>query len=90
MISVAEAAEKLGVHRTRINQMIDSGQLPALRIGRAYAVRVADLESVKERPSPGRPPLKVEAKSAKKTLAPVNGKPKAAKKKAAKKKAGRK
>jgi excisionase family DNA binding protein len=58
LLSVAEAAEKLGVHRTRINQLIDSGDLPATRIGRAYAIRETDLEKVKDRPAPGRPPAK--------------------------------
>jgi len=56
LLSVAEVAEKLGVHRTRINQLIDSGDLPATRIGRAYAIRETDLEKVKDRPAPGRPP----------------------------------
>jgi excisionase family DNA binding protein len=55
LLSVAEAAAKLGVHRTRINQLIDSGDLPATRIGRSYVVREADLEKVKDRPAPGRP-----------------------------------
>jgi excisionase family DNA binding protein len=32
LLSVAEAAEKLGVDRTRINQLIDSGDLLATRI----------------------------------------------------------
>jgi excisionase family DNA binding protein len=63
LLSVAEAAEVLGVHRTRINQLIDSGDLPASRIGRAYAVRENDLELVRERPAPGRPP-KVEGEQA--------------------------
>jgi len=56
LLSVAEAAEKLGVHRTRINQLIGSGDLPATRIGRSYVIREADLEKVKDRPAPGRPP----------------------------------
>jgi excisionase family DNA binding protein len=55
LLSVAEAAERLGVHRTRVNQLIASGDLPAQRVGRAYAVRAADLTLVKGRPSPGRP-----------------------------------
>jgi excisionase family DNA binding protein len=57
LLSVAEAAEKLGVHRTRINQLIDSGALPAARIGRAYVIREDDLEKVKHRPAPGRPTI---------------------------------
>jgi excisionase family DNA binding protein len=56
LLSVAEAAARLGLHRTRINQLIGSGALPASRIGRAYVIREADLELVKERGSPGRPP----------------------------------
>jgi excisionase family DNA binding protein len=66
LLSVAAAAEKLGVHRTRINQLIDSGDLPATRIGRSYAIREADLEKVKDRPAPGRPPAAKSAKKAKK------------------------
>jgi excisionase family DNA binding protein len=67
LLSVADAAVKLGVHRTRINQLIDSGDLPATRIGRAYIIREADLEKVKDRPAPGRPPKESAAKSAKKS-----------------------
>lgn len=55
LLSVAEVASVLAVHRTRINQLIDTGTLPATRIGRAYVIREADLETVKERPAPGRP-----------------------------------
>ncbi len=56
LLSVAEAAERLGLHRTRINQLIRDGALPASRIGRSYVIREVDLELVKERGSPGRPP----------------------------------
>lgn len=66
LLSVAEAAEKLGVHRTRVNQLIDSGDLPATRIGRSFVVREADLEKVKDRPSPGRPPKAATKKASKK------------------------
>lgn len=55
LLSVAEAALILKVHRTRINQLIAEGLLPATRIGRAYVVRESDLEKVKGRPRPGRP-----------------------------------
>ena len=56
LLSVAEAAALLGVHRTRINQLIDKGDLVATRIGRAFIIREADLELVRNRPAPGRPP----------------------------------
>jgi excisionase family DNA binding protein len=56
LLSVAEAAELLGVHRTRVNQLIEKGDLAATRIGRAYVIREIDLEKIRERPAPGRPP----------------------------------
>jgi excisionase family DNA binding protein len=59
-LSVSQAAEKLGVSRWRINQLINDGRLPAQRIGRAYVVNEADLELVRER-RPGRPP-KIQSK----------------------------
>lgn len=65
LLSVAEAAARLGLHRTRINQLINSGALPASRIGRAYVIREVDLELVKERPSPGPPPKSEKAQSKK-------------------------
>jgi excisionase family DNA binding protein len=73
LLSVAEAAEKLGVHRTRINQLIDSGDLPAARIGRAYVIREDDLEKVKDRPAPGRPAKTPDAKPATKSGAKKSG-----------------
>ena len=92
-LSVAEAATALVVHRTRINQLIDSGVLPAIRIGRAYVIREVDLELVKERPAPGRPKKADEAEAieASRVSAPLkprptkaNGVKKATKKRAAK------
>lgn len=60
MLSVLEAAEKLGVSRWRVNQLINAGRLPAQKIGRSFIIRESDLELVRKRP-PGRPP-KNEAK----------------------------
>jgi excisionase family DNA binding protein len=54
-LSVAEAAGKLGVSRGRVNKLISDGRLPALRIGRAYAIKESDLSLVENRPT-GRPP----------------------------------
>jgi len=58
LLSVAEAATKLNLSCARVNQLIDSGDLPATRIGRSYVIREADLEKVKDRPAPGRPTKK--------------------------------
>lgn len=66
IISVAEAAAKLKLHRTRINQLINSGALPAIRIGKVYGVRVADLALVSERPKPGPKPKAKSVKPVKK------------------------
>lgn len=54
LLSVSEAAEKLGISRWRINQLINQGRLPAQKIGRAYVVKELDLDLVKDR-KPGRP-----------------------------------
>ncbi|MGH9762974.1 MAG: helix-turn-helix domain-containing protein [Blastocatellia bacterium] len=54
LITVAEAAEKLGVHRTRVNVLIKEGRLAAARYGRAYLIDEKDLPLVKDR-RPGRP-----------------------------------
>ena len=56
LLSVAEAAARLNLSRARVNQLIDSGDLPATRIGRAFVIREVDLELVRERPPVGRPP----------------------------------
>jgi excisionase family DNA binding protein len=55
LISSAEAAEKLGVHITRVQVLIREGRLPAQRIGRTYVVNEDDLKLVRDR-KPGRPP----------------------------------
>ncbi len=49
LISVAEAARKLGVTRGRVNQLIAKNRLPAQKIGRAYAIRENDLKLVENR-----------------------------------------
>jgi excisionase family DNA binding protein len=55
ILSVAEAAEKLGVTRRRVNQLIDKNRLPAQRVGRAFVIREDDLRLVENRQT-GRPP----------------------------------
>lgn len=55
LISTAEAAEKLGVHITRVQVLIREGRLPALMVGGSYIINEDDLKLVKDR-KPGRPP----------------------------------
>lgn len=60
LISVIEAAEKLGVSRWRVNQFINEGRLPATKIGRSYVIKEKDLELVRDR-KVGRPVKKDES-----------------------------
>jgi excisionase family DNA binding protein len=55
LLTTAQAAEKLGLHRTRINAMIKAKRLPAEKIGRDYFIKESDLKLVADR-KPGRPP----------------------------------
>lgn len=54
LIPTSEAAEKLGVHITRVQVLIREGRLPAQKVGRNYVVNEADLKLVANR-KPGRP-----------------------------------
>ncbi|HEX8178060.1 MAG TPA: helix-turn-helix domain-containing protein [Pyrinomonadaceae bacterium] len=54
-LSTAEAAERLGITRQRVIQLIAHGRLPAQKFANIYMIRVGDLEQVSER-TPGRPP----------------------------------
>ena len=40
----AEAAEAIGVSRSRIYELINSGTIPSIRLGNTVRVPVADLE----------------------------------------------
>ncbi len=61
LLSVAETARLIGVTRGRVAQLIASGKLPALKVGRVFVIHAADLELLKNRKS-GRPPTKPEEK----------------------------
>ena len=54
-LSVAEAAEVLGVHPQRIHQRIREGSLPAEKVGNQWAVEMNDLRRIKHHAGPGRP-----------------------------------
>ena len=54
LLSTRDAATRLGITTRRVVALIRAGRLPALRVGRTWVIREADLELVKER-RPGRP-----------------------------------
>lgn len=58
VISTASAAERLGITRQRVLQLIEKGRLPATKFSGVYMIREEDLKLVKNR-APGRPRKKV-------------------------------
>ena len=65
LLTTPEAAERLGVTVTRVQQLIAAGRLPAEKMGRDYFIREEDLKLVADR-KPGRPPKAAEKPAAKK------------------------
>ena len=57
LLSVAEAAERLGLTRARVNQFISENRLPAQRVGRSFVIKEKDLALVENRKT-GRPTKK--------------------------------
>ena len=55
LISTNEAAERLGISRQRVLQLIEAGRLPATKFANVYMIRGEDLKQVEDRPQ-GRPP----------------------------------
>ena len=55
MISVRDAAERLGVSDRRVRALIESGRLRAQRLGRVWMIEPGALGSVEGERSPGRP-----------------------------------
>jgi excisionase family DNA binding protein len=56
LLTIKEAAERLGVSARRVNQLIDEKKLLAQKIGSQYVINEEDLEGVKTYGKPGRPP----------------------------------
>jgi excisionase family DNA binding protein len=54
-LSTNDAAERLGVSRQRVLQLIEAGRLPAMKFANVYMIRTDDLKQVEDRPQ-GRPP----------------------------------
>jgi excisionase family DNA binding protein len=56
LANVAEAAQQLGVSPRRVRQLLADGRVPAVRIGRAWAIEQRDLDRLSNRrSSAGRP-----------------------------------
>jgi excisionase family DNA binding protein len=55
LLSIKEAAEKLGVSARRVNQLIDENKLSAQKIGNSYVIKEDDLIKVKTYGKAGRP-----------------------------------
>ncbi len=53
-LTTQQAADKLGVHRSRVHALIQAGRLPAQKFGNVYMIREEDLKLVEER-KVGRP-----------------------------------
>lgn len=59
MLSVGEAAEKLGITDVRVRALLKSGQLEGVKIGRAWAVSERSVaERLRDGAHPGRPARK--------------------------------
>ena len=57
-LTVREAAAELGVGRSRIQELITLGRLPAEKIGMQWLIQPADLKPLRDR-KVGRPKTKV-------------------------------
>ncbi len=55
LLTIKEAAEKLGVSARRVNQLINEKKLIAQKIGSQFVIKEADLSKVKIYGKPGRP-----------------------------------
>lgn len=54
LISVTQAAAKLGLSRKRVFEFIKDQRLPAVKVGAAYVIKETDLQLVEHRQT-GRP-----------------------------------
>ncbi len=61
LLTIKEAAEKLGVSARRVNQLVDEKKIIAQKIGSQYVIREVDLSKVKIYGKPGRPKKEIES-----------------------------
>lgn len=55
VLSVSEAAPKLGVGDRRVRQMLERGELEGQRVGRSWIIDYKSIDDVRRRPEVGRP-----------------------------------
>ncbi len=55
LLTVKEVAELKGISRRRVNQIIDSGDLKAQKVGSYYVIHRADADALQVYGKPGRP-----------------------------------
>ncbi len=60
LLTTSEVAEKLGVTRWRVSQLIKDGRLKAEKYGQIYLIKEEDIEIVKERKT-GRPKKEIKS-----------------------------
>ncbi len=60
LLTVQDAADRLGVSNSRVRQLLLYGPLKGkgIKAGRDWRIRPEDLEAVRDRRPPGRPRLK--------------------------------
>lgn len=57
MLSVSQAADKLGVTPSRVRAMINAGRLSAVKCGKTWIIREEDVvDRLSKKPQAGRPP----------------------------------
>ena len=72
ILTTKQAAERLGVSVRRVQELVASGKLTTIKLGREYAIEEGALSGVKVYRKPGRPPKKAAAKKARKAKAPAS------------------
>ena len=55
LINTTQSAKALGISQRRVQALIQSGRLPATKVGRDWVINKSDLKLVSVR-KPGRPP----------------------------------
>lgn len=50
LLTTVQAAERLGINRTRVGVLIREGRLPALRVGRDWLLKAVDVEAFAKLP----------------------------------------